>query len=55
MFILGNGVFVTRDVIKGSFLLEYKGTLLSAQEGDEKEIEYGEDVGSYLYFFKDQW
>lgn len=51
--IVGRGVFTTIPFRKGDFLLHYKGDLISATEGEEREEKYPEDVGNFLYFFTD--
>ena len=48
---LGKGVFATKMFKKGSFLLEYKGELIS-QEGERREEEYDVSLGSFIFFFK---
>jgi hypothetical protein len=47
LVILGFGVFATREFSRGDYLLEYRGTLLSASEGRRKEPGCPE----WLYFF----
>ncbi|XP_071855579.1 uncharacterized protein [Apostichopus japonicus] len=47
---IGSGVFVAKDVRKGSFLLEYSGELISAREGREREKNYPPEKGSFLFF-----
>ena len=49
---LGKGVFATKMFKKGSFLLEYKGELISQEEGERREEEYDESLGSFIFFFK---
>ena len=48
---LGKGVFATKMFQKGSFLLEYKGELISQEEGERREEEYDESLGSFIFFF----
>lgn len=50
---IGKGVFATREFKNGDFLLQYKGELISAKEGEQREKEYSSEQGSFLYFF--QW
>ena len=46
-------MFATIDIPKDSFVCEYKGTLLSANEGREREKEYeSQNLGNFLYFFE---
>ena len=52
---IGYGVFATKKFIKGSFVVEYKGELLSYKEGCQREIDQAnapETRHSYLYLFK---
>lgn len=45
-------MFTAKDVSPGAFLLEYPGELISAEEGEEREVEYEEKgKGCFLYFF----
>ncbi|XP_068710571.1 N-lysine methyltransferase KMT5A-A-like isoform X1 [Montipora foliosa] len=50
---IGKGVFATREFKSGHFLLQYKGELVSAEEGERREKQYSLDFGNFLYFF--QW
>ncbi|XP_068692866.1 N-lysine methyltransferase KMT5A-B-like [Montipora foliosa] len=50
---IGRGVFTTKEFSKGQFLLEYKGELISQDEGSSREQSYDEDLGSFLFFFKE--
>ena len=43
----------TKVFLKGQFLLEYKGELITQDEGFSREEEYDADLGSFLFFFKD--
>ncbi|XP_068739207.1 N-lysine methyltransferase KMT5A-like, partial [Montipora capricornis] len=47
---IGRGVFTTKEFSKGQFLLEYKGELISQDEGYSREQSYDEDLGSFLFF-----
>lgn len=38
---------------KGEFVLEYRGELLTAEEGMNRLESYDSSVGSFLYFFDD--
>ena len=51
----GYGIFTIKPIQKDDFIAEYRGELMSRKDGDEKEEEYGEKYGSYLYFFDDYW
>ena len=53
LFFLGKGVFATKFFSKGDFLLEYRGELITRDEGSEREDFYNPDLGSFLFFFKD--
>lgn len=46
-------MFSTKKFSKGEFLLEYKGELVSEDEGYQREESYGAELGSFLFFFKD--
>jgi SET domain-containing protein len=50
--ILGRGVFAKQWFQKGSFLLEYKGELISEEEGCHREEKYDDELGSFIFFFK---
>lgn len=52
LYFLGRGVFATEYFSKGSYLLEYKGELLTEEEGVKREQEYNESLGSFIFFFK---
>ena len=46
-------MFATLKIPEGSFVCEYKGVLMSAKEGREKEKQYdSEGQGNFLYFFE---
>lgn len=49
----GRGIFSTRPLQKGEFVVEYAGDRMSMEEGKTKEEEYKKDpeIGSYIYFF----
>ncbi|KAJ8304332.1 hypothetical protein KUTeg_017915 [Tegillarca granosa] len=50
---IGSGVFTQKKFLKGDFLLEYGGNLLTYKEGLATEKKYKTDpsIGSFLYFF----
>ncbi|XP_071823328.1 uncharacterized protein [Apostichopus japonicus] len=48
---IGSGVICEKRFKKGDFLLEYRGELISQEEGEHREANYPEEVGSFLYFF----
>ena len=50
IFIAGCGVFATKEFSASDFLLEFRGKLISAKDG-EKCLSKGD--GSFLYFFED--
>ena len=44
-------MFATLKIPEGSFVCEYKGVLMSAKEGREKEKQYdSEGQGNFFYF-----
>lgn len=45
-------MFTTKVFLKGQFLLEYKGELITQDEGFSREEEYDADLGSFLFFLK---
>jgi histone-lysine N-methyltransferase SETD8 len=50
----GRGIIAKRNFLKGDWVLEYKGKLLTQKEADAKNLEYSEDpkIGSYMFSFK---
>ena len=52
LLISGLGVFATRAFQKDDFLLEYRGELILAAEGDKRLVEYPEGILSYIYFYR---
>ncbi|XP_065677366.1 uncharacterized protein LOC136092753 [Hydra vulgaris] len=50
--IIGKGVFTTKVFAKNDFLLEYKGELISNEEGIKRHEKYGIDKGCFIYFFE---
>lgn len=48
----GKGVVAEKGFQKGDFLCCYRGNLLSKAEGDRRQVEFKEELGSYLFFFK---
>ena len=53
------GVFTTKQFKKGMFLLQYSGDIISKKEGEKREMIYGNENRSYMFFFiddgKDLW
>lgn len=49
----GRGVFSTRSFLKGDFIVEYAGDLITYKEAKKRESEYGKDaaIGCYMYYF----
>ena len=39
---------------RDDFILQYKGETLSSKEGEEREKQYSDDEGNFLFFFKHQ-
>ena len=52
---LGFGVFTTANVEAGEFLLEYRGELVSSDEGNRRRKQYHPNLGSYLFFYNKFW
>ena len=52
----GRGIKSNKVFFDGEWVLEYKGTLLTAIEAQLKETEYASDpsTGSFMFFFKSQ-
>ena len=50
---VGKGVFTTKPFQSGDFLLQYKGEHIDAKEGERREEEYSDDLGSFMFYF--QW
>ena len=50
----GKGVFMTIPFKRDDFILQYKGETLSSKEGEEREKQYSDDEGNFLFFFKHQ-
>uniref|UniRef100_U5EU97 [histone H4]-lysine(20) N-methyltransferase n=1 Tax=Corethrella appendiculata TaxID=1370023 RepID=U5EU97_9DIPT len=50
----GRGIVTTRKFIKGEFVVEYIGELITVAEAKERENQYAEDdnAGCYMYYFK---
>ena len=48
----GRGVQAAKDFSQGDFVVEYAGELLEIEEAEEREKNYGKDIGSYMYFFE---
>lgn len=46
----GRGVFLSRSLQRGEFIVEYAGELISGDEGDKREEEI-DDCSVYRYFF----
>ena len=52
VFILGYGVYTTKEFVKGSPLLNYKGELLKKREGDSQAEYYKEHgLGCFIFYF----
>jgi len=52
LLILGCGVFTKCDFDPGDFLLEYRGEIISAEEGERRLEQSAEQHCSFLYFFE---
>lgn len=54
-FFTGWGVFATKEHPRESFLLQYVGELVSAEEAEKREKRYAKkNLGSYLFFFSNK-
>ena len=51
LIIVGFGVFTVVPIDKGSFICEYRGNLITEEEG-ESIYEHDQYVGNFLYFFR---
>ena len=47
----GKGTFAKENFEKGDFLLEYRGELISKEEGEHRQEVYQDEEGSFLFFF----
>lgn len=48
----GRGVAADCTFRSGDFLCNYKGELITKTEGERRKVDYKEELGSYLFFFK---
>ena len=50
----GRGIFTSRNLFKGEFVVEYSGDLIDVKQAKEREGEYSMDLtkGCYMYYFK---
>lgn len=50
----GRGVITTVPRVKGDFVCEYSGELISFEKAQKKEADYSKDsdVGCYMYYFE---
>ncbi|XP_065665812.1 N-lysine methyltransferase KMT5A-A-like [Hydra vulgaris] len=54
--IIGKGVFTKQKFKKNSFLLQYMGDLVSAEEGKKREIAYAHSMkGCFVFYFEHQF
>ena len=51
-FYVGYGVFTTNRILKGAFICEYDGELLSYSEGEKRRDMYEDKDGNFVYFFE---
>lgn len=52
---IGSGLFVTKDIEKGHFIVKYPGPLIALDEALKREKLYAQQgKGSFMYFFKYQ-
>ena len=47
----GRGITTTVPFEKGDYVCSYSGDLLTRAEGIEREKQYSNDVGCYIFFF----
>ena len=54
IFPIGKGVFTQKSFtkLKGDFLLEYRGELITSDEAEHREKMYSEEHGSFLFYFE---
>lgn len=50
----GRGIFATKHFMRGDFVCEYAGEMISYQEAKKREEKYAADpsIGCYMYFFE---
>ena len=50
----GRSVFATREFMRGDFVCEYAGEMITYAEAKERETKYARDpsIGCYMYFFE---
>ncbi|KAF7645897.1 hypothetical protein LDENG_00196900, partial [Lucifuga dentata] len=48
----GRGVFACVQIAKGSFILEYRGELISHDERDKRQKKYSEKKSAFLFDFE---
>ena len=48
----GRGVLAKRKYNAGDYVCEYDGELITYNEGRQRESEYDQSMGCYLYFFE---
>ena len=51
-FVVGHGVFTTKQFKEGEFLLHYDGDLLSSTEARKKRRSYDPSIGTFQYEFR---
>lgn len=50
--VLGRGVFACAPIEKGSFVVEYRGELISQHERDKRQKKYTEKQNAFLFDFE---
>lgn len=50
----GRGIVATRNFVRGEFVVEYAGELITIEEAKDREQLYAQDqnTGCYMYYFK---
>ena len=54
LLLTGYGTFTTREFAQGDFLLQYRGEIITHEEGEHRQENYPVDKGSFLFFFQDK-
>lgn len=50
--LLGRGIFACTAIQKGSFVVEYRGELISQDERDKRQKKYTEKQNGFLFDFE---
>ena len=52
LFYVSYGVFSANRILKGAFICEYYGELLSYSKGEKRRDTYKDKDGNFVYFFE---